>query len=290
MFHYDARMTPKRIVDAIDDDSVVAAVREVNGFTSARVVEQAIQVLFAIAQGEHAHTIRGFAAQLGISKSTLQRILSSLQKSGLITEVQGSESYVVSNRVLALADGYWRQNDLVGVAGPVMHKLSKLSGETVTLSVAANGYRVTIHQLESTHDLRIASRVGTQYPLVLGAGGRTLLALMPESSRLETIRMYMKSGAAMSDGELRPVDVLTVNRLVKQAIRDGYSTSFGEWDPMGVGISVPIGSPSGELAALGIYGVAHRLTPPRVAELIPEILRLTSGIRVPPETLAELSA
>lgn len=254
--------------------------QELEQLAGARVVEQALQVLFAIAQGDQPQGVRGFAEHLGISKSTLQRILGTLQKSGLVRLDPVKQTYAFTSKSLILSASYQRDLDLVSMLRPSMEAMRKLSGETITLSLAVDGYRVTIFQLDSAHDLRLTTKLGKRYPLVVGATGRALLGSMTEVDRRDAISLYAETGVELATGEIIHIDPEEVDRRAREAHDLGYAASYGEWSPGGVGLSIPIpfSAPGGEVAALSIYGVQTRLSRERAEELIPELKRVSTSL------------
>lgn len=241
-----------------------------------RVVEQAMDVLFAIARQEQTQGVRGFAEQLDISKTTLQRILGSLQRSGLITWNPAINAYTLTSKSLFLAASYQREQDLVGILRPSMEAIRAASRETVTLSIAVDGYRVTIFQLESPNDLRLTTQLGKGYPIVLGATGRVLLAQMTEQARQATIAQY---GSRIElGGDERTIDTAALERAVEESRVKGYAESYGEWSDGGYGQSVPILTGSGQSAALSVYGVESRSTPERRAAVIAQLLEVSRSL------------
>ncbi|MDA2986838.1 MAG: IclR family transcriptional regulator [Actinomycetota bacterium] len=249
---------------------------------SARVVEQAVVVLCAIASTKMQPGIRQFAEELGISKTTLQRILTSLENSGIVAIDPKDQTYFITSKALVLANGFHRTHDVITMLRPAMESLRAMSGETVTLAVESDGYRVTIFQLESKHDLRYTNQLGGRYPLIVGAAGRVLLASLGDVRRREVLSQYTKEKITRPDGELIKVDPEEIERQVRETQANGYALSRGEWEHSSLGLSVPIITPTGDAAALSVYGLADRLGEERVTNLIEAMTRIsqdTSWVR-----------
>jgi DNA-binding IclR family transcriptional regulator len=242
-----------------------------------RVVEQAMDVLFTIARQEQPQGIRAFAEQLDISKTTLQRILGSLQRCDLIAFNAAKNVHTLTSKSLFLAASYQREQDLVGILRPAMESLRAASGETVTLSIAVDGYRVTIFQLESLHDLRHTTQLGKAYPIVLGATGKVLLAQMTDQARQAAIAQY-GTQVDLGGGDVRQLDPVAIERSVEEAMADGYAESHGEWSDGGFGLSVPILTGNGQSAALSVYGVEGRLNGLGSAQVIEQLLEISRSL------------
>jgi DNA-binding IclR family transcriptional regulator len=239
-----------------------------------RVVEQAMEVLFAIARQEQPQGLRPFAEQLDISKTTLQRILGSLQRTELIAFNTGKNTYSLTSKSLFLAASYQRDQDLVGMLRPAMETIRAASGETVTLSIAVDGYRVTIFQLESPNDLRLTTQLGRPYPIVLGATGRVLLSQMTQSVRRAVIAQY-GTEVHLGSGDVRMIDPEALERSVEEAESMGYAASYGEWSDGGLGLSVPIRTGDGQSSALSVYGVENRFNRERAGDVIEQLVAVS---------------
>lgn len=248
--------------------------RDNNG-ASARVVEQAVDVLCALATAKREPGIRQFAEELRISKTTLQRILTSLENAGMVAIDPNDHTYFITSKSLVLANGFHRTHDVVSMLRPAMQSLRAMSGETVTLAVESDGYRVTIFQLESQYDLRYTNQLGWRYPLIVGAAGRVLLASLGDVRRREVLSEYSKLEIARPDGQLLKVDPEEIEKRVRETQANGYAVSRGEWERSSIGLSVPIITPTGEAAALSVYGVADRLGEDHVSSLINEMTRIS---------------
>lgn len=235
---------------------------------SARVVEQACDVLLAIARDEQAPGIRGFAEALGLSKSTLQRILASLEKAGFVAFDSSRQCYVLTSRMLQLASGFHRDFNLLPLLREPMERLCAATRETVTFSVENDGYRITAFQVPSPQDLRLVTDMGHRYPLIVGATGRVLLAAMTPD-RLDTVLgQYFDADGKPTIAVRGNVTEASVRAGVEAARAAGHAESHAEWASGGAGLAVPLVSPDRTNAALSIYAPDSRLTEEITAEYL----------------------
>lgn len=143
---------------------------------SGGVIERAASVLLAVAQGEGGTTIRELADNLGLSKSSVQRMLASLERTGLLAMNPESCRYVRGPRLLELAARI--AQPLVSVqaaARPVMLDLLRQTDETVALHTTVGDERMILLQFEGSQALRYAGSLDQLYPLDRGAASRALL-------------------------------------------------------------------------------------------------------------------
>jgi DNA-binding IclR family transcriptional regulator len=124
-----------------------------------------------------------------------------------------------------------------------MRGLAEASGESVAFHVPSGSDRVCLYRIESTQALRYAVQVGSVLPMGAGSGGRVLAAHLGGTD------------AVHADIRAR-----------------GYHHSDGERDPQVAGVSVPVFRAGGQIAgALTIAGPRQRLTPARVAAILPRL-------------------
>ena len=123
-----------------------------------------------------------------MSKSAVQRILSSLVETGLAVQDPASRRYGLGPRTLVLGTAYQKRIDLRSVALPHMTHLRDLTGETVGLSVRVGDELLHIEQVESGSALRRSFEIGRTLPLWCGAPARLFLADLSETEQEEIVR------------------------------------------------------------------------------------------------------
>jgi DNA-binding IclR family transcriptional regulator len=244
-----------------------------------RAVEQAAALLHAFTPSEPQHGARDLAERFGMTKSTVQRILASLESTGLLDFDERTRRYSLGVGLLRIAGPFLRDNDLVQAARGPMTWLRDLADETVTLSIAVRTSRMTISELESSYELRFATVIGHPYSLRPGVIGRVLLAGMDKDELEWTIAAILREEANDDHSRGQPqVDEATLRSSVAQAAADGYATSPSEWLPGATGVAVPVRWNDRLVAALSLYGPDIRMTSERVVELLPALKTAASEI------------
>lgn len=234
-----------------------------------QVVEQAVAVLDALARPSEQQSVRELALQVGVSKSTVHRIVVSLAKCGLLEFDASTEKYGLGSRLVELARSVPRRTDLIGAAEVPMDRLWRLTEESVVLSVLSEDARITIHQRQSPHGLRFTAEVGTRYPLNAGASGRVLLASMPPGTASEVLSRTTLEPVTSAT----PTDRQTLLAHLAKVQEQGYAVSYGEVVPGGACIAVPIRAAEGRLAALSLYVPTARLDPGKIDLYVPLLKR-----------------
>ena len=201
--------------------------------------------------------VREVARLTGLSSSTAGRLLAALRDLGVLNQNQTTRTYSLGAKVLAWSGVYTAGLDVRSQALPVMEELLEQTQETISLYVLEGNERVCVERLESTQSVRIVARIGRRLSLYAGAGGKAILAFLPEDRREEILAGL----------PLKPLTSQTI--IDPQALRnelekirfEGVAISHGEWILDASGVAAPILGPQAEtVAALTISGPAQRFT------------------------------
>jgi len=215
--------------------------------------------------------------ELGLSKSTVSRILSTLELGRLVVKDNSTKKYHLGVKVLELADIFLGSSQWRTKAFPYFKKLRDKTDETVMLFVIDGDHRVCLETFESTHELRPMLNIGRGYPLHAGSAGKLLLAYLPEEERR---KILAKTGLPR----------LTVNTITKikalekdlhQVQKQGYSISHQERMDFLSSISAPIRDHTGKvIAAVCLDGPTVRFTPYKIREFKNLIVATANQISV----------
>lgn len=219
-----------------------------------QAVERAADLLFLLAAAPEPPSLRDLSQRVGYSPSTVLRLLTALEKKGLVERDPATRRFVVGVRVLALASGRLRQMDLPARALPRMQALRDLSGETVTLHVPTGAGHVCVAEVEGLHEVRRRVELGRVFPLERGSTGKVFRASAPGPHPPEVL-------------PARP-EAAGLPRTLAEVRAAGYAVSIEEREPGVSGMAAPIYDATGQVrAALGISGPAHRFGPPQMRAL-----------------------
>lgn len=228
-----------------------------------RAVERALEVLLCFASGRE-WGLTEIAGRVGLHKSTVHRLLATLEDKGFVTRDIATEKYRLGLSVLELSANLSRSDDPSVVLLPEMERLRDQLSETVSLYVRDRTERVRIQAVQSMQAIRRVATVGARLPLSVGASSKVLLAFAEAGDR----------GNIMTDAAW-PAQ-LDRDAFIKQLddiLAAGYATSFEEREPGAAAVSAPIFNRSGKLvAALSVSGPSNRLTPDRMHEVAPAII------------------
>jgi IclR family transcriptional regulator, KDG regulon repressor len=262
--------------------------------TKARLssVANAIRVVKAFSDDEFELGISRLAARLGLAKSTVHRLASTLIDAGVLEQNPETGKYRLGLLVFELGSLVRRKIDVYHEARPWLFTLRDQTGETVHLAVLGRQGLVYINYIESQKAIRMSTGLGQRKPLHCTAEGKALLAFQPAEIIERTIAAGLErlTPKTITDpGALR--DELAVIRA------RGYAIDDEESEPGMRCISAPVRDDSGHVtAAVGIAGPVQRLTKKMLLSHAPALLNAVASIsqrlgdRPPHETVRRRSA
>jgi len=228
-----------------------------------RAVERALDVLLCFTNKSE-WGLTEIAARIGLHKSTVHRLLATLEGRGFIIRDEATEKYRLGLRVLELSSNLSHDGDLSVVLLPYMVNLRDELGETISLYVRDRSERVRIQAVQSEQAIRRVATVGARLPLSVGASSKVLMAFAEESVRQ----------AVMADPSWpQSVDKIKYAAQLEEIRACGYATSFEEREPGAAAVAAPIIGRAGVLvAALAVSGPSNRLTPEAMLTHAPAIM------------------
>ncbi len=218
------------------------------------VLRRAVQVLDVLRVAGDGLSIRDVSAQVGLPKSTVQRLLRELVETDLAAQDGATRRYRLGPRTLALGTAYQRRLDVRTVALPHLVALRDDLEETAGLSVLIGEELLHVEQAESRSSLRATFEVGKPLPLWSGAPSRVL---MTELSDADVTRIARRRGGRQVQ-PVNPPEPATLLAAVRLARQVGHAMAFEETLPGVNTVSVVIEGPAGVAAALSVTGPSTR--------------------------------
>ncbi len=204
--------------------------------------ERVLFVLATLARLERSVSMAELVFETGLAQSTLYRQLSLLKRWGFV--VDSNNGYAPGPMCLPLAWGFDQSSYLVQEAHTELEQLSRTSGESIGLLVAANNQAVCLDMIESRQPLRCSFVKGRGLPLCRGASAKALLAFMSSEGQAAALRRLQQERVITAEERLRLAGEL-------QSIRaQGYASTDSEVDAGVWGISAPVFQQVGQAAAV----------------------------------------
>ena len=128
------------------------------------------------------------ARRLGLGKSTVHRMLTTLVAEGLIEQNPRTGGYRLGIVMFELGQAVRVHMDLHAAVGPVLGELRAQTGESSQVGVLDGHEVVYVDRMESAHSLRLFTETGRRVPVHCTSSGKVLLAYLPEARRQAVLR------------------------------------------------------------------------------------------------------
>lgn len=240
---------------------------------SVQSVDRAISILQVLAR-RGATGVTPIAEELGVHKSTVFRLLATLEARGLVEQNASRGQYRLGYGVIQLAAGATRKQDLSVTSRPICMELADAVGETINIVISDGEGAVTIDQVIGSAEVTSVNWVGQRSPLHTTASGQVLLATMQSEERRRIL-----AGGLERYTKKTVVDPVDLEAQLAKIREQGYAYSVDEHEIGLAAVAAPIRSlGGGVIAALVASGPSFRITSESVPELAEHVLAAAAAI------------
>ena len=205
-------------------------------------IDRGADLLVRVLESEEPVALGDLASAAGLPKSTASRLVTALERRGLIEQDGERGRLRPGPAILRVAERSMLERSLVEMSRSALDALAEATGETINLSVPGPDGVEHIAQVDSRHFLGAGQWLGRSVGYEHSANGKVFAAFG---------RASPNAGA-----ELQGVR------------RDDFATSIDELEVGLSAIAAPVRGARGEvIAALSISGPTLRMPPERIAEL-----------------------
>ena len=232
--------------------------------TAEGAIAKAFGVLEHLAHAREPSRLSAVALALGLQKSTVHRTLATLSALGYVEQVHETGCYRVTLKVWELGASAVEEHPVKRAAAAFLHDLHKTTGETVSLTVLAGDDVLYLDKVMSPRAIRFTTRAGSRVPALLTAGGKAMLAHLPDA------RERIERSAARLEKPGR-IDVKALLRELAQVRERGYAIS--SYSPGVISLAAPVMARDRRpAAALSVSAPAERVTAKKKAAIIERVL------------------
>jgi DNA-binding IclR family transcriptional regulator len=226
-------------------------------------VQRATRLLKAFDSGPAELGVSELSRRVELHKSTVSRLLATLESEGLLERVPATEKYRLGFMLVRLAGQVTHFGDVREAARPILVELTDRSRETVHLAVLDGGEVVNVEQIAGPHIVREANWVGRRTPLNCVANGKALLAFLPP----EQIERIL-AGPLPRFTERTITDPRRLRKELAAVRERGYAQALGEIEEGLNTVAAPIRDAAGAvIASVSVSGPAYRVTADRIPAL-----------------------
>jgi IclR family transcriptional regulator, acetate operon repressor len=221
-------------------------------FQGATAIDRGADLLVRVLEAEEPVALTELASAAGLPKSTTSRLVSALERRGLVEQDGERGRLRPGPAILRVAERGMLERNLVELSRPALDALARATGETINLAVPGPDGVEHIGQVDSRHFLGAGQWLGRSVGYAHSANGK----------------VFATFGRAPAE-VVGAIDA----RELDGVRRDGVATSIDELEVGLSAMAAPVRGARGEvIAALSISGPSLRMTPARVHELKPILI------------------
>ncbi|HET7051106.1 MAG TPA: IclR family transcriptional regulator [Solirubrobacteraceae bacterium] len=222
-------------------------------------VDRGAELLVRVLESKQPIALSELASASGIPKSTASRLITALERRGLVEQDGPRGRLRPGPAILRVAERGLLERNVVEMSRASLEALGEASGETINLAVAGPDGVEHVAQVESRHFLGVGQWLGRRVEYHATANGKVLLAFGRATLQEPPLHRYTPktiTDPAQLEAELEAVR------------RQGFATTVDELETGLAAVAAPVRGAGGDVvAALSISGPTLRMTPRRIREL-----------------------
>lgn len=236
-------------------------------------LERALILLNTLSEYPDGIQIARLSEKVGLSKSTIHRLLSTLLNMNYVTKVEETDKYKLGYQVVYLSRNMINNLDIINISKTHLEHLSNNVNETVHLCIEDNGEVLYVDKIESNQTIRMFSRIGHRSPMYCTGVGKILLSGMSEDkyNRIAQNTTYTAKTAKTIQSKIE------LDREIELVKKRGYALDNIENEEGIRCIAAPIRDSQGRIiASFSISGPTSRMTMERVNDVLIHKIKETS--------------
>lgn len=239
------------------------------------LVVKTMAVLESLAKAQHGKALKEIAAEVGLVKSSVFRILYTLKEAGYVEQSEANGSYRLTLKTAGLSRKNTERLRLADIARPHLTRLRDELDESVALAERRPSAVVLIDVLETSHPLRLSFQIGDDCPIHATALGKAVAAFLQP----DELAALMKSPKLPQYTEHTKTRTMQLKTELARTRANGYSINDEETVAGALLIGAPLFDASRSVCgALSLNTPTVRCTAKRRQALIAAIIRTGENI------------
>jgi len=242
---------------------------------SIKVIEKIVKILDLYTFNENGLSLGEIKNRTGLPKTTVFRILKSLERAGFFRYDGSQNKYYLGLRFFELGGIVYSSLSIRKAAARYMDMLASNLKATIILGVIKDDQLLYIDKREADSIIRVTSYSGLKRPPYYGMLGMTLMAYMDDKERRRLFALFPPT-------KITDKTVTDINELMKrldETKKRGYYIEVDEIIEGLTGIGVPIVDFSGNVvAAIGATQPGFQIKEGCTEKIINELLDAAMAI------------
>jgi DNA-binding IclR family transcriptional regulator len=237
-------------------------------------VANSIRLTKAFSEHENEMGISALATRLGLAKSTVHRLASTLVEYDILEQNRETGKYRLGLALFELGALVRRNMDTASQAQGEIHALAEATGETIQLAILDHLSVLYIRVRESRQAVRMSSGLGSRAPAHCTSVGKVLLAHQPAEVVDQVIANGLKryTQNTIVDGEVLRQELATIRAR-------GYALDDEEIEEGLRCVAAPIRDHGGQvISAISVAAPVQRMSKKTVQGTIPSVVAAANAI------------
>ena len=218
-------------------------------------LEKGLAVLRGFGAARRTMNLADIAQVAGISKSSAQRMVHTLEELGYVRKHPQSRRFQLTPKVMEIGYNYLAADILVDVANPYLAELNQLTGETVNLTEPDGVSMVFVARFAAPKFIPIHMPIGSRIPMYLSGGGRAYLSGLAD----EDVHAILNASEITAFTQYTLTDPAAIFERILTARIKGYATNKEEMFLGDMTLAAPIyGSNGTPVAAVHVVAPCSR--------------------------------
>jgi len=220
-------------------------------------VERALSLLDHIAEHpESSHNLAEMTEFLGVDKSSVFRLLSTLAKHGLVRQDESRKTYQLGFGIYSLAAALRSQVKITELAAPFLKRVALATKENAHLAVRSGLSAVFVDRERASKTIAANTSIGDSEELHCTAVGKCLVSHLDRAAiglLFEGVELTRYTDRTIVDVEALAAEIAAVKAA-------GYAVDAEEYEKNVVCLAAPVRNFEGVVeAAIGISGPKERM-------------------------------
>lgn len=212
--------------------------------------------------------------ELGIHKSTVFRLLATMESRGLVDQNANRGRYQLGYGIVRLAAGATGKLDLSHASRRVCEELAEEVGESVNIDILDDRTVLSIDQITGTSAMTTLHWVGRRTPLHATSSGKVFLSYLSEEQRAEvlgpTLERFTNNTITDSGRLQQQLEVIRTS---------GFGFTLEEYEVGLAAIAAPIRDLDGQVvASISVSGPTFRLNNETIPVIAGHVMRAAGEI------------
>lgn len=237
-----------------------------------QAVQHAVQLLRSLS-ADGAAGISELALRIGLHKSTVSRLVATLEEDDLIERDPATRRVRVGAGLLSVASPLLHRSAIAEVVRPQLVELAQRCGETISLSIWDGAGAVNLEQMLGANAIKHYAPPGSRNPAHCTAAGKLLLAYAPEGAieRVLARELPRFTPRTLASAAALRAEIALVRRR-------GYALNVGEYAADVGGVAVPLSGSDGQVAgAITATVPMYRFAASQRSRLLAQLLAAAEG-------------